>query len=289
MFLNVGEFDPGPLPRRVPARRDRVGAPHRGDRAPGVEARARGCWGSRCSCWIGVRSYGIYLWHWPIYMVTRPHSDVPITGIPLLVIRLTLTFVAAALSYKYVEEPIRHGAIERQWAQLPRRARRDPAQADDPVPLVAAGIVVGPGDHRDRARQRRERGGAGGVRQEDRRSSCGPATLPTTTVAGEATTTPTAPPRARPPRAPGTRHHDGHRHRRLGDARRRTNPLNRHHRHDVRRRHGHAGDHVDAAENRQFSAGSTTSRRTRTRGSSARTSSCSSAPTAPSTPASSTA
>ena len=27
--------------------------------------------------WIGVRSYGIYLWHWPIYMVTRPHSDVP--------------------------------------------------------------------------------------------------------------------------------------------------------------------------------------------------------------------
>ena len=27
--------------------------------------------------WVGVRSYGIYLWHWPIYMVTRPHADVP--------------------------------------------------------------------------------------------------------------------------------------------------------------------------------------------------------------------
>ena len=66
--------------------------------------------------WIGVRSYGIYLWHWPIYMVTRPHSDIPLTGIPLLVLRLTLTFVVAALSYKYIEEPIRHGAIERQWA-----------------------------------------------------------------------------------------------------------------------------------------------------------------------------
>ena len=68
--------------------------------------------------WIGIRSYGIYLWHWPIYMVTRPHSDVPLTGIPLLVLRLTLTFVVAALSYKYVEEPIRHGAIERRWAQF---------------------------------------------------------------------------------------------------------------------------------------------------------------------------
>jgi peptidoglycan/LPS O-acetylase OafA/YrhL/lysophospholipase L1-like esterase len=66
--------------------------------------------------WIGVRSYGIYLWHWPIYMVTRPHSDVPITGLPLLVIRLTLTFLVAAASYKFVEEPIRHGAIERRWA-----------------------------------------------------------------------------------------------------------------------------------------------------------------------------
>ena len=32
--------------------------------------------------WIGVRSYGIYLWHWPIYMVTRPHADVPLTGHP---------------------------------------------------------------------------------------------------------------------------------------------------------------------------------------------------------------
>ena len=76
--------------------------------------------------WIGVRSYGIYLWHWPIYMVTRPHSDVPLTGIPLLVLRLALTFVAAALSYKYIEEPIRHGALERRWARLPHLVRARP-------------------------------------------------------------------------------------------------------------------------------------------------------------------
>ena len=66
--------------------------------------------------WIGVRSYGIYLWHWPIYMVTRPHSDVPFTGLPLLMMRLALTFAAAAASYKFIEEPVRHGAIERRWA-----------------------------------------------------------------------------------------------------------------------------------------------------------------------------
>ena len=70
--------------------------------------------------WIGIRSYGIYLWHWPIFMVTRPHADIPLTGIPLLVLRIALTFGAAALSYRYVEEPIRHGALGRWWHTFQR-------------------------------------------------------------------------------------------------------------------------------------------------------------------------
>jgi hypothetical protein len=93
--------------------------------------------------WIGVRSYGIYLWHWPIYMVTRAHSDIPLTGIPLLALRLTLTFVVAALSYKYVEEPIRHGALERWWGKY----RAAPAETRRKLmarfTLGATGIVVG--------------------------------------------------------------------------------------------------------------------------------------------------
>ncbi|HLL39403.1 MAG TPA: acyltransferase family protein [Rubrobacteraceae bacterium] len=72
--------------------------------------------------WIGLRSYGIYLWHWPVFMLTRPELDVPISGLPLLALRLTATIVLADLSYRFVETPIRTGALGRAWRAL-REAR----------------------------------------------------------------------------------------------------------------------------------------------------------------------
>jgi peptidoglycan/LPS O-acetylase OafA/YrhL len=68
--------------------------------------------------WIGQRSYGIYLWHWPVFMVTRPELDVSITGLPLLALRLGATILLASLSYRYVETPIRTGALGRRWKAL---------------------------------------------------------------------------------------------------------------------------------------------------------------------------
>jgi peptidoglycan/LPS O-acetylase OafA/YrhL len=72
--------------------------------------------------WIGLRSYGIYLWHWPVFMVTRPQLDVPIAGFPLLALQLAATLVLADLSYRFVETPIRRGALGRAWRAL-REAR----------------------------------------------------------------------------------------------------------------------------------------------------------------------
>jgi peptidoglycan/LPS O-acetylase OafA/YrhL len=68
--------------------------------------------------WIGQRSYGIYLWHWPVFMITRPQLDVPLEGWSVLVIRLALTVVLAELSYRFVETPIRRGALGRAWREL---------------------------------------------------------------------------------------------------------------------------------------------------------------------------
>jgi peptidoglycan/LPS O-acetylase OafA/YrhL len=70
--------------------------------------------------WVGTRSYALYLWHWPIFVFTRPQIDVPLSAGPDLVLRLALTFGAAEASYRLVERPIRvHGV--RHWFRALRR------------------------------------------------------------------------------------------------------------------------------------------------------------------------
>ena len=68
--------------------------------------------------WIGLRSYSIYLWHWPVFMLTRPHLDVTLDGLPLLALRLAATAAFAEMSYRFIEAPIRGGALGRAWTSL---------------------------------------------------------------------------------------------------------------------------------------------------------------------------
>lgn len=66
--------------------------------------------------WVGTRSYALYLWHWPIFVFTRPQIDVALSAGPDLVLRLALTVGAAEASYRLVEHPIRMHGIG-QWSQ----------------------------------------------------------------------------------------------------------------------------------------------------------------------------
>jgi peptidoglycan/LPS O-acetylase OafA/YrhL len=119
--------------------------------------------GSQPWRYIGQRSYGLYLWHWPIFMVTRPNLDVPIDGPLLFAFRLALTFGIAELSFRFFEMPIRRGAIDRwvkawrtsEGAERTKRTRRGvlaiagtaiavvilgAALATAPAPTAAAGL-----------------------------------------------------------------------------------------------------------------------------------------------------
>ena len=68
--------------------------------------------------YIGQRSYGLYLWHWPVFMATRPGLDLSLDGVPLLILRLGLTVGIAELSFRFVEMPIRRGVIQRYAARI---------------------------------------------------------------------------------------------------------------------------------------------------------------------------
>lgn len=68
-------------------------------------------WGLPPFVWIGKRSYGIYLWHYPILLLMVPQNGFSETPWWMLLLALAVIFAISAFSYTFVENPIRHGAI----------------------------------------------------------------------------------------------------------------------------------------------------------------------------------
>lgn len=60
--------------------------------------------------WIGRISYGLYLWHWPVYVLLSV-STTGLASWAVDVLRLAATVGAATLSFYLVEEPIRRGGL----------------------------------------------------------------------------------------------------------------------------------------------------------------------------------
>lgn len=102
--------------------------------------------GSPALRWLGLRSYGLYLWHWPVFALMRPWVDVPFDDGPTLALRLIITLALTELSYRFIETPVRIGALGRalaaiRTAQGTRRARLLAATAS--VGVAAAAALVG--------------------------------------------------------------------------------------------------------------------------------------------------
>jgi peptidoglycan/LPS O-acetylase OafA/YrhL len=77
--------------------------------------------GARPLRWVGVRSYAIYLWQTPIIVLTATNAQNPQDESLLRkALQVAAIFGVSALSWKFLEEPIRHGAIGRFFAR--RRA-----------------------------------------------------------------------------------------------------------------------------------------------------------------------
>jgi peptidoglycan/LPS O-acetylase OafA/YrhL len=93
--------------------------------------------------WIGARSYGIYLWHWPVMALTRPGIDVAWPLPLLLVAQIGLTVALAAASYRWLEQPFRKGTAQRRIrALLDARAPRHRLAIASGLTAAAAAAVV---------------------------------------------------------------------------------------------------------------------------------------------------
>ena len=98
---------------------------------PGSKVIARGL-SNPILVWLGRRSYGFYLFHWPVFQFYRRFAGKGLTPYEFVVLVL-LALALTELSYRYIETPVRQGAISRWWiefrqpaygAQLVRRQRR---------------------------------------------------------------------------------------------------------------------------------------------------------------------
>jgi peptidoglycan/LPS O-acetylase OafA/YrhL len=96
--------------------------------------------------WIGVRSYAMYLWHWPVIALTAALTgDAPGTHW-LWVPTICLTVALAAASWRFIESPVLRDGFTtccRAWYRRLLEGLMDPVPgAERVVPASIAGVAV---------------------------------------------------------------------------------------------------------------------------------------------------
>ena len=72
--------------------------------------------------WVGQRSYGIYIWHWVVFQVTRPSVDLTGESWALYLARVLLVLALADISLRWVEIPFRQGVVQNWFRGMKYRA-----------------------------------------------------------------------------------------------------------------------------------------------------------------------
>jgi peptidoglycan/LPS O-acetylase OafA/YrhL len=62
--------------------------------------------------WLGTRSYSVYLWQWPLIVLTLRGGALPMSGIEGVVVRIGAIVVLSEASYRFIEQPFRTGRAQ---------------------------------------------------------------------------------------------------------------------------------------------------------------------------------
>ena len=92
--------------------------------------------------WIGQRSYGIYLWHWVVFQITRPGADLTGSLPALNVARVLIVLALADISLRAIEIPIRKGIVQNWFRGMKYRTKVMQKRQQIFVASITAFIVV---------------------------------------------------------------------------------------------------------------------------------------------------
>ena len=90
--------------------------------------------------WIGQRSYGIYIWHWVIFQVTRPSVDLSGQTWALYLARVLLVLALADISLRWVEIPFRQGLVQNWFRGMKYRSAK--VQLRQKFSVISSIIIV---------------------------------------------------------------------------------------------------------------------------------------------------
>jgi len=90
--------------------------------------------------WIGQRSYGIYIWHWVIFQVTRPSVDLSGQTWALYLARVLLVLALADISLRWVEIPFRQGLVQDWFRGMKYRSAK--VQLRQKISVISSIIIV---------------------------------------------------------------------------------------------------------------------------------------------------
>ncbi len=97
--------------------------------------------------WIGTRSYGLYLYHWPIYQIIRHQAGLQLS-LGQFVLAMAITLPLTEASYRFIETPIRQGKLGDWWQRTRRDGRSLVAAAAVATLALFSGISIATADNR---------------------------------------------------------------------------------------------------------------------------------------------
>lgn len=97
---------------------------------------------NRLFTWIGKRSYGIYLYQYPVLVFFESKINVAEHSFLYALVEVALILVLSDLSYRFLELPLQHFDYSKTWSTFKEFCRRDSSYGNKRWYMVIPGLIV---------------------------------------------------------------------------------------------------------------------------------------------------